>query len=81
MLVDPERYQYFVDRLIYLASTRRDLTYSVHILSQFMNAQPEDHWEAALKVVQNLKGTLGQKILLRFDCDFKIYGWCDSDWA
>ena len=68
-------------RLIYLSVTRPDLAYSVHILSQFMQAPRIDHWDAALRVVCYLKGTPGQGILLRADSDLTLQGWCDSDWA
>ncbi|GAA0163351.1 transmembrane signal receptor [Lithospermum erythrorhizon] len=38
LLEDAERYQRLVGRLIYLSFTRPDLAYSVHILSQFLQA-------------------------------------------
>ncbi|RVW97533.1 Retrovirus-related Pol polyprotein from transposon RE2 [Vitis vinifera] len=44
-----------VGRLIYLAVTRPDLAYSVHILSQFMQEPRIEHWEATLRVVRYLK--------------------------
>lgn len=78
-LPDPERYRRLVGRLIYLAVTRPDLAYSVHILTQFMQVPRHDHWEAALRVVRYLKGTPGQGIFLRLDCDLQVRGWCDSD--
>lgn len=37
MLSDPERYRQIVGRLIYLAVTRPELSYSVHTLAQFMH--------------------------------------------
>ena len=78
---DPESYRRLVGRLIYLAVTRPDLAYSVHILSQFMQEPRMEHWEAALRVVRYLKGTPGQGILLRADSELTLEGWCDSDWA
>lgn len=81
LLAQPERYRRLVGRLIYLAVTRPDLAYSVHILSQFMQAPRIEHWEAALRVVRYLKGTPGQGILLRADSELTLKGWCDSDWA
>ena len=80
-LEDPESYRRLVGRLIYLAVTRPDLAYSVHILSQFMQAPRVEHWEAALRVVRYLKGTAGRGILLSADYDLTLEGWCDSDWA
>ncbi|XP_021734740.1 uncharacterized protein LOC110701391 [Chenopodium quinoa] len=81
LLDDPEPYLRLVGRLIYLAVTRPDLAYSVHILSQFMHAPRTEHWEAALRVVRYLKGTPGQGIFLRSDSELTLQGWCDSDWA
>ncbi|KAM6584165.1 hypothetical protein CsatB_011167 [Cannabis sativa] len=81
LLKDPESYRRVVGRLIYLAVTRPDLAYSVHILSQFMQEPRTEHWEAALRVVRYLKGTPGQGILLSAECDLTLQGWCDSDWA
>ena len=81
LLDDAEQYRRLVGRLIYLGVTRPDLAYSVHILSQFMQQPREEHWEAALRVVQYLKKNPRQGILLRADSDLTIEGWCDSDWA
>ncbi|KAG7555929.1 hypothetical protein ISN44_As11g020140 [Arabidopsis suecica] len=78
-LADPQTYRRLVGRLIYLLATRPDLTYAIHVLSQFMTTPREEHWLAALKVVRYLKGTLGQGILLRSDSPLHITGWCDSD--
>ena len=79
LLTDLEAYRRLVGCLIYLSVTRPDLAYSLHILSQFMQAPRIEHWEAALRVVRYLKGTQG--ILLHSDCDLTLQGWCDSDWA
>ncbi|XP_019100164.1 PREDICTED: uncharacterized protein LOC109132671 [Camelina sativa] len=81
LLADPQRYRRLVGRLIYLAATRPDLAYSVHILTQFMQQPRVDHWTAALRVVHYLKGNAGQGIFLNSDCDLKLHGWCDSDYA
>ncbi|XP_019055744.1 PREDICTED: uncharacterized protein LOC109115810 [Nelumbo nucifera] len=81
LLSDHERYRRLVGRLIYLSATRPELSYCVHVLSQFMQQPQERHWEAALRVVRYLKGNSGQGILLRSDCDLQLYAWCDSDWA
>jgi len=81
MLSNPNQYRRLVGRLIYLCFTRPDLTYSVHVLSQFMQQPREKHWQAALRVVRYLKGQPGQGILLHRDNVLTLNGWCDSDWA
>lgn len=81
LLDNPERYRRLIGRLIYLCFTRPEISYYVHVLSQFMQQPRAEHWEAALRVVRYLKGAPGQGILLRSRCDLQLYGWCDSDWA
>jgi len=54
-----EPYRCLVGWLIYLCFTRPKLSYSVHVLSQFMQHPQEDHWEATLRVVCYLKGNPG----------------------
>ncbi|CAH9093489.1 unnamed protein product [Cuscuta epithymum] len=46
-----------------------------------MQQPRKEHWNAALRVVWYLKGSLGQGILLSSSSDFLLTGWCDSDWA
>ncbi|XP_021761206.1 uncharacterized protein LOC110726045 [Chenopodium quinoa] len=75
LLEDPKVYRRLVGRLIYLAVTRPDLAYSMHILSQFMQEPRIEHWEAALRVVRYLKGTPGQGILLRAYSELTLEGW------
>lgn len=43
MVMDPLKYQWLVRRLIYLAATRPDLAYYVHVLAQFMQLPRENH--------------------------------------
>lgn len=74
-------YKRLVGRLIYLSNTRPDLSYAIHILSQFMHKPRSAHWEAALRVLHYLKGTVGHGILLRADTDLTVTVWCDADWA
>lgn len=81
LLDKPEAYRRLIRRLIYLAVTRPDLAFSIHVLAQFLQTPQEDHRSTALCVVRYLKGTAGQCILLRSDSDLQLNGWCDSDWA
>lgn len=69
---DLERYRFLVGRLIYLVVTRPDLAYSVHILSQFLQAPCIAHWDATIKFFRYLKGTPGQGILLPVNSDLSL---------
>ncbi|XP_048497867.1 uncharacterized protein LOC125496452 [Beta vulgaris subsp. vulgaris] len=69
LLDDPEPCRRLMGRLIYLVVTRPDLTYVVHVLSQFMHAPTQHHLDGAHRIVRYLKGCPGQGILLHSDCD------------
>ncbi|XP_074290587.1 uncharacterized protein LOC141617305 [Silene latifolia] len=78
---DAESYRRLIGRLVYLAVTRPDLSYAVHILSHFLSNPGSEHMAAAHRVVRYLKGSPGQGILLRADSSLSLRGWCDSDWG
>lgn len=61
---DPLKYRRRIARLIYLTITRSELTYSVHVLSQFMQTPLQDHWDEAMRVLRYLKYSPGQGIVL-----------------
>lgn len=81
LLPDPGRYRRLVGRLVYLASTRPDLAFSIHVLTQYMQTPRTEHWEAAIHVIRYLKGSIGQGIMLRAASPIHVTGWSDSDWA
>lgn len=81
MFDNPEQYRRLVGRFIYLTITRPDLSYAVHILSQFMKTPLVAHWEAALRLVRYLKGSPAQGIHFLSDSDLTLTAYCDSDWA
>lgn len=78
---DPKQYRRLVGRLIYLTHTRPELSYAVHILTQFMKTPKQAHWDAATRVVRFLKGSPGQGIFLNADPDLTMTVYCDSDWS
>lgn len=75
---NPSQYRRLIGRLIYLTITRPDLTFSVHVLSQFMQAPRQGHWDAALRVLRYLKSSPGQGIVLPKDNDLQLTACCDS---
>ena len=78
---NPALYRRLIGRLIYLTLTCPDISYPVHILSQFMQEPRQDHYDAAIRVLHYLKARPGQGLFLRADSDLQLYAYCDSDWA
>ncbi|XP_021735697.1 uncharacterized protein LOC110702303 [Chenopodium quinoa] len=77
----PEQYRRLVGRLVYLSVTRPELSYSMHVLAQFLSVPQVFHWDVSIRVLRYLKGSLGQGILLRPTTDLYLMAFCDSDWA
>ncbi|PKI35625.1 hypothetical protein CRG98_044079 [Punica granatum] len=80
LLTDPAKYRRLIGRLIYLTITRPEISYSLHILAQFMQEPRQDHWDAAIRVLRYLKQSPGHGIFLR-PTSLKLEAFSDSDWA
>jgi len=80
-LADPEPYRCLGGRLIYLCFIQPELSYCVHILSQFIQHPREEHWQVTLRVVRYLKQHSRQGILLSSACDLRPHTWCVVDYC
>ena len=72
LLPDREAYRSLVGRLMYLCITRPDITFAVNKLCQFSSAPRTTHLKAVHKVLQYLKGTIGQGLLYSADADLTL---------
>ncbi|KAK3005742.1 hypothetical protein RJ639_017145 [Escallonia herrerae] len=78
---DPGQYRRLIGRLLYLTITLPDISYVVHILSQFMHKPRRPHYDAAIRVLRYLKNSPGQGILLSSNSSLSLRAYCDVDWA
>ena len=78
---DPTQYRSPIGRLIYLTITQSELSYAVHVLSQFMQAPKSEHFNAARCARRYLKGNPRLGHLLRAESNLQVYAYCDSDWG
>jgi hypothetical protein len=61
-LEDPTYYYHIVGSLDYLGVNRPDISYSVHILSQFVSAPTQIHYSHILCVLRYLRGTSTRRL-------------------
>lgn len=74
-------YRKLVGKLLYLINTRPDLSYSIKLLSQFMDARQLPHYHAIIKVLIYLKGTLGQGLFFLVSSKLEIVAYSDANWV
>jgi hypothetical protein len=80
-LPDPTRYRHFVRSLIYLAVTRPDISYPVHILSQFVSAPTTVHYSHLLRVLRYLRGTITHRLFFPRSSSLQLQAYSDATWV
>ena len=80
-LPDPTRYRHLVGSLVYLAVTRPDISYLVHILSQIVSAPTSVHYSHLLRVLRYLRGTIPQRLFFPRSSSLELQAYSDATWA
>jgi hypothetical protein len=78
---DISAYRRLIGRLLYLTTTRPDITFIVQQLSQFISKPTQVHYQAACRVIRYLKGSPGHGLMFSRDSKLQIFGFSDADWA
>ena len=81
LLSDPTRYRHLVGSLVYLAVIRPDISYPVHILSQFVSAPTSVHYSHLLRVLRYLRGTISHRPLSSRSSSLQLEAYSDATWA
>nr|XP_028960130.1 uncharacterized protein LOC114825561 [Malus domestica] len=81
ILHDASKYRRLVGKLIYLTITKPEISYAVHVLSQYMQQPRKPHLDAVHRLLRYLKGAPGQGLLFPSNGDLNLAGYCDADWA
>lgn len=51
------------------------------VISQFIQNPCDNHWDAVMHILQNIKGTPGQGLLYEDEGNTQIVGCSDAGWA
>jgi hypothetical protein len=70
-----------IDSLMYLMNTRPDICFAGNTLSQYMVESRRVHLVATKHVLRYLKGTMDYGLRYDVDCEIRLHGYTDSDWA
>ncbi len=82
--IEPEKYRKAIGSLIYLMiSTRPDISYSVSVLSRFMQKPRELHWRFVKRLLRYIKTTKNYCIIYRKNKtkNSELLGYSDADYA
>ena len=78
---DIRTYRRLIGRLLYLNTTRSDITYITQQLSQFLSNPTQTHHTVAMRVLRYLKSCPGRGLFFRRHSSLQIKGYTDVDWA
>ncbi|XP_061336428.1 uncharacterized mitochondrial protein AtMg00810-like [Gastrolobium bilobum] len=81
LLLDPTVYRRLIGRILYLTTTRPDIAYVVHHLSQFVPSPCAHHLTAAHRVLRYLKNAPANGVFYPSHGSFSIRAFADFDWA
>ncbi|KAM2531947.1 hypothetical protein PS1_000623 [Malus domestica] len=81
LLHNASQYRRLVRKLIYLTITRPEISYSVHILSQFMQQPRKPYLDAVHRLLRYLKGAPRQGLLFPSNGSLILIGYYDANWA
>jgi hypothetical protein len=79
--MDSTLYRKIVGLLMYLKNKRLDICFVMKTLSQNLEQPGEVHLISSKHVLNHLKGTLDHSLWYRYDHEFGLYGYSDSDWV
>ena len=75
---DPTQYRQINGSLIYLTITQPDLSYSVGLLSQFMQHPRNLHHDCAKRILQYVSATMDYGIMYKSDPTIRLEGYTDA---
>ena len=78
---DPTLYRSIVGGLLYLAMTRPDLSYSVNVVCQHIQAPTNGNFQAVKRILHYLNETKDLGLRLLSTSSLQWYAFSDSDWA
>ncbi|XP_022874314.1 uncharacterized protein LOC111393155 [Olea europaea var. sylvestris] len=81
LLDDPTLYHSLVGSLIYLTTTRPDISYAIHQVSQFMSNPRHFHLAIVCCIVRYLRGSPTRGLFFPRGSSFQLSAYSDADWT
>ncbi|GMI83719.1 hypothetical protein HRI_002041200 [Hibiscus trionum] len=81
LLYDPQIYRRLVGRLLYLTHTRPDITFAVHLLSQFVSSPRQPHLQVVHHLLSYLKKSPGQGLFFSKHNNLQLRAFVDANYG
>ncbi|XP_042962552.1 uncharacterized mitochondrial protein AtMg00810-like [Carya illinoinensis] len=81
LIEDTTTYRRLIGKLLYFTHTRPDITYSIHLLSQYLESPQVPHMQVALRILRYVTMAPGQGIFLPALSQVHLKAFADLDWA
>ncbi|XP_068646346.1 secreted RxLR effector protein 161-like [Aristolochia californica] len=81
LLDDPTICRHLVGSLIYLTTTRPDISYVVHQVSQFMSSPSHLYIAIVRRIIHYLRGSPTRGLFFPTSSSLQLIGYSDVDWA
>ncbi|KAK6139147.1 hypothetical protein DH2020_027110 [Rehmannia glutinosa] len=79
--VDQTRYRALIGSLLYLTTSKPDITFAVGVCARFQSAPKESHMTATKRILRYFKGCQEVGLWYQKEGGFKLVGYPDSDYA
>ncbi|XP_073220057.1 secreted RxLR effector protein 161-like [Cicer arietinum] len=83
-LTDSTLFKQTVGSLRYLCNTRSDISYSLGVVSRFMERPKLSHWLAVKRIMRYVQSKIGHGIMFATNLKHEnedLVGYSDSDWC
>ena len=81
IVCESTKYHQLIGNLIYLTIIRLDLSYSVGLLSQFMQNPRNLHLDCAKRILRYASTTMDYGIMYKSNTTIRLEGYTNADWA
>ena len=81
LLDEPTLYRRLVGSLIYLTTTRPDISYTIHHVSQFMSSPRHLHLAAIHRIICYLRGSPTRGLFFPTNASLQLVAYSDADWV
>ena len=81
LLANPQPYRALVGSLLYLTITRPNISFSVGLVSRFMQSPRKPHLEAAKKILKYVNSTLDIGLFFEKKVTSSLVGFTDADFG